>query len=356
MPDPSPDDKVEDAPKGEETTTDVKENPAEPSTADKGKEAEPDKGEVDKLKGEPGDMLSAVKAALEPKADKTPKSDEPDPKSEAKTDESKKDEPDEDSDELTEEELARLKPKTKKRIDNLLAERAERDKTIEQIKPKADQFDRVVDFVRDAGLVPNEVNQLFDIGKNLKHNPRAAYDQIKPVYEQLQRMFGDVLPDDLQDQVKKGLITAPNAKALAEARTNAAVAEQQATRMRERQEQDRQAAANTQHVGEVRTKVSEWETSKEKADPDWKLKQPHVMRAIENSLLRRAQTGGSPPTAAEAVEIAEKALTDINAEFKALAPRKREVKSPTDAASSRSTAQPASMLEAARAGLAKAAG
>jgi hypothetical protein len=346
MSESSPTDKVEDAPKGEVETKDVKDTPAEPSPADKVEGKPEGKPEA---KGEKGDMLAAVKAALAPKTDKTPKSDEPDPKSEAKTEEPAKEggEPEAESDELTEEELSRLKPKTKKRIDSLLAERAERDREIEHLRPAAEQFDKVVRFVQEAGLVPDEVNQLFEIGKNLKQDPRKAYDQIKPVFEQLQRMFGDILPDDLQDKVNKGLITAPDAKALAEARTNAAIAEQRANRSSERETQFRQQTVNRELVDEVRAKVSGWEASKEKADPDWKLKQPHVMRAIKVALHER----GTPPNAAEAVEIAEKALAEINADFKALVPRKREVKAVTDAASNRSTAKPTTMLEAARAAL-----
>lgn len=330
----------------DEKAADVKETTATPSPADQAEGDEPE------AKGE--DMLSAVKAALKSKSDKPPASDTPDSKSEPEADESAKDgdKAADESDELTEEELARLKPKTKKRIDNLLTERAERDKAIEELKPKAEQFERVVRFVQEAGLVPDEVNQLFDIGKNLKSDPRKAYDQIKPVYDKLQRMFGDVLPDDLQDQVNKGLMTAPNAKALAAARTDAAVAGQQAERMRAQQDETRQRESQAAHVTEVRTKVSEWESSQEKSDPDWKLKQPHVMRAIKVALLER----GTPPTPAEAVVIANKALSDINAEFKALAPRKREVKPVTDVSSNRSSAKPSSALEAARAGLTKMAG
>lgn len=333
-------------PAGEGATppaTDVK-TPADPSPA-VATEAKA------KVEGEKGTMLDAVKAALKTKAKEEPPPSEPDPKSAAKPGESAKegDKPGEETDDLTEEELARLKPKTAKRIKDLLVERTGRDQKIASLEPKATQFDRIVSFVQEAGLNPTEVNQLFDIGKNLKSNPRAAYDQIRPVYDQLQRMFGDVLPDDLQGQVSRGLITQAHAKELASTRTNAAVAEQNNAQLRQRDEQRRTQEATQALVGDVKVKVSEWEASQEKTDPDWKLKQPHIMRAVKVALSELR----SPPTSAEAVAIAKKAADEINQEFKDLVPRKKEIRPVTNAAATTSTAKPTSLLEAARQGLAK---
>ncbi len=342
MPDPSPENPAEAKPA---EATDVK-PAAESSPAEKSEKSD---------KGEKGDMLSAVKAALKPK-EESPSSDKADPKSEPETPEAPKEGEDEDDGEdFTEEEKSQLKAKTRRRFDQLTQNNAEMKATLEAIQPKAEQFEKIVTFVDEAGLAPGEVNSLLDVGANLKRNPRKAYEQLKPVFETLQKMFGDVLPDDLQAEVNQGRLTPDHAKTVAASRSEAAIAAQNETRLREQQARQQAAQATEAQVNTVKSKVTEWETSKSKTDPDWSLKQPDVMQAIKIALYERGQGGKPLPSAAEAVEIADKALADVNAKFARLAPRRKEVKPITDAASTPSTAKPATALEAARAGLAKAA-
>lgn len=330
------------------TAPDVKDTAA-PSTTEA--PAKADKGD------KPKDMLTAVKAALS-KTEKAPASeDTKDSKSEpAKTDDAKKEgeAAEGDEDDLTDEDLNRLKPKTKKRIDTLLADRAERDQQIGALKPKAEQFDKLVTWVRDADLNTDEVNNLFAIGKDLKSgNLRAAYDRIKPVFDNLQQALGHVLPTDLETRVKQGEISEPDARALATARATAVVAETNAKRTRELDEKRQQDAQSQTHITAVQGAVTEWETSKEKADPDWKLKQPQVTREIKLAILEQ----GYPKTTADAVKIAEAALAEVDKTFSRLTPKRKEVTPVTDvSASSRAAAAPKTMLEAARRGLAKAAG
>jgi hypothetical protein len=60
---------------------------------------------------------------------------------------------------------------------------------------------------------------------------------------------------------------------------------------------------------------------------------------------------GFPKTPEEAVQIANKALEEVDAEFKRYAPQRREIRPVTDVASTRSTVAPKTALEAAYAGL-----
>jgi len=324
--------------------------PSEPVNDVKSSEPSPAEATVEKTdKGETGDMLSAVKAALKPK-ETAPSSKETDSKPEADATDAKEGETDEpESDDLTDEELAKLKPKTKKRIDTLLADRADREKTIETLKPKAEQFEKLVDWVKEADLSSEEVNNIFDFGKTMKSSPRKAYEQIKPIFEQWQRMFGDVLPDDLAQRVRLGEIQEPDARALATARTERVISERNATKATEQDAERRQTEANTAHVRAVQDTVTAWESSKAKADPDWKTKQDLVMREIKLAIHEQ----GYPKTTADAVKIANEALVEVDKTFARLQPRKAEVKSVTDVASTHAHARPKSMLEAARAGLAR---
>lgn len=304
-------------------------------------------------KGQKGDLLDQVKAALKPK-EKSPDSvipGSPEEKS-AEAAEKEGDEADDDSDDLTAEEHARLKPKTRKRIENLLKAREEHERKIAELEPQANQFQGLVRFVEDAGLSKDDVNQLFDVGKNLKQDPHKAYAQIKPVYEQLQRLVGAVLPDDLHQEVLLGRLTEAHARELAAARSRSVVAERRVQHVEQQSQTQKQQAAQQAIVGEVQGKVTEWERSKAASDPDWKLKQPRVMELIELDIVRRQrQQPNYFPTADEALAMANQALKTVDDGFAKLAPRRKAVTPITGDTSPRLVAAPKTALDAARQGL-----
>lgn len=326
--------------KSETEIADAK-SPAESSTADP--------------KDEKGDMLTAVKAALEPKTEKS---------SDSKTEGSKADEPDkpaekdgeksgDEADDLTEEELARLRPKTRKRIENLVQDVKERDTKIADLEPKAQRFEQLVRFVDDAGLSPDEVNRGFDVMRDLKNDPLKAYGVLRPIMDQLELLVGQKLPDDLQVAVNQGQITEPHARELARARSTSAVREQQLQR-RDQQDQHRQARqAFEDQQTQVSTAVAKWESSKAGSDPDWKQKQARVMELVELETLRRTQQNPRFVwTPDEAVKFADVTLKRVNEELQKLAPKPKAVNPVTDVASGRSISKPKTALEAAKAGLA----
>ncbi|MGZ5923518.1 MAG: hypothetical protein ACXWK2_02985, partial [Rhizomicrobium sp.] len=305
------------------------------------------------------DMLSAVKAALEPKTEKTPDSDKQGSNSEdPPAADAKKEGADEgeDTDDLTEEELARLRPKTRKRIDNLLKERADRDTKIGELEPKAQNFDAIQRFVDEAGLTKDEVNQGFDVMKSLKNDPPRAYAVLKPIMNQLEVMLGETLTPELQAQVDRGELTEGHARELARARSRAAVNGQMLERTTQQQQADQQRREFEGQVNDVAGAVTAWETATSKNDPDWKLKQPRIQVLVENEILRKQRANPNYfPSKEEALEMSKKALKEVETEFKRLSPQRRSISTPAaDAGSTPSTAVPKTMLEAARAGLERA--
>jgi hypothetical protein len=311
--------------------------------------------------GEKGDMLSAVKAALKPK-EKAPASDEPGSKSDepAATDAAKEAgaETGSESDDLTEEELARLRPKTRKRIENLVRDRNERDGIIAGLEPKAQQFDKIAGFVSEAGLSKEEVNDGFAVMSDLKNAPYKAYQRLKPIMAQLANMFGEGdLPDDLRQDVARGAITEMRARELVAARGQTSIATKSAEEQARREEDSRRHNERQTTVNDVSTAVTEWENSKSKSDPSWKLKQPRVMELVELEIARKQQRDPQYfPTKAEALGMAETALKRVDEDLKRFTPKPRAVTPTPDAASTRSLPKPTSALEAAKQGLAKMAG
>ncbi len=308
--------------------------------------------------GDKGDLLTAVKAALEPKTDKAPESEEQGSKPEdAPVADAKKDGADEgeDSDDLSEEELARLRPKTRKRIDNLLKERSERDAKIVDLEPKAQNFEKIQRFVDDAGLSKDEVNQGFDVMKNLRNDPLKAYEQLKPIFVQLQQMAGEVLTPDLQQAVDQGQLTEAHARELALTRSRASVNERRVTEIDQREEASRQREASEATVNDVAGAVTAWEKATSKSDPDWKLKQPRIQVLVENEILRKQREDRSYfPSKDEAIKMSKDALATVEAEFKRMSPQRRSMTPVADAGSSRSTPVPTSMLDAVKVGLERA--
>lgn len=309
-------------------------------------------------KGDKGDMLTAVKAALEPTTDKTPESEKQGSESEdAPKADADKDGADEDADpdDLTEDELARLRPKTRKRIENLVRERSDRDAKIGELEPKAQNFEKIQRFVDDAGLSKDEVNQGFDVMKNLRNDPLKAYEQLKPIYAQLQQMAGEVLTPDLQEAVQQGQITEAHARELALTRSRAAVNERRYTETEQRQNDTRQREQSQAQVDDVAGAVTAWERTTSKNDPDWKLKQPRLQEKVENEILRRqAKEPGYFPSKDEAIAMSKKALESVEAEFKRLAPQRRSMSPAADVGSTRSTPAPKTMLDAVKVGLERA--
>ncbi len=324
-------------------TPDVKDTSAESSPAEN--------------KGETGDILSAVKAALSPK--------EKPPVSESKGSESE-DKPEvaltgaeqgADPDDLTEDELAKLRPKTRKRIENLLQDRQQRDGKIAELEPKAQRFEQLVRFVQEANLSTDEVNEGFEVMRLMKNDPLKAWERLKPIVASLQAVVGEVLPEDLQIAVNQGEITEPRARELARSRNQAALSNNRAEHLQRKEQEAQQRQSHEMQQTEVRNAVVAWEKSKAGSDPDWKLKQARVLEMVQLETLSREKANPNfvwTPDAA--VEFANKALERVQEEFKRLAPRPKAINPVTDVASTRSEAKPRNAVEAAKLGLARMAG
>lgn len=326
----------------------VDQEDAKPSA--KSSEAEP---------GEKGDMLSAVKAALKPQ-ETSPASDEPGPKAEdppAATPEKAVEEGDGSGD-LTAEETSRLKPKTRQRIEYLSHQVKERDTKLADMTPKAERFEQIAQFVEEAGLSKDDVNSGFDIMRNLKSNPVKAYDQLRPIMDQLESVLGHRLPPELEAQVNQGQLTEAHARELSRSRATATVTGKvlQETETRQKQAEDKRKFEA--QVDETAKAVTEWETKTGQGDPDWKLKQPRVQALVELEIMRKQQRDPEYfPSKDEAVSISKKALETVEAELKPLNPRRRQINVPaSDAGSTASVASPKSMMDAVKNGLAKMAG
>lgn len=321
----------------ESQTTDVK--IAESSPADEG--------------AEQGSLLDAVKSALEPAAEQPPGSTGQEEDAEEADANPAEGEAEEELGEVTEEELSRYRPRTKRRIEGLLNERKALQEEAEQLRPKAQQFENLVRYVEEAGLDTQEVNQTFEAARLIKAagrgqvDPTVALEAIMPFVQSLQALAGQVLPPELQQQVEQGVLSEAHARDLArlrateEARLSAA---RQAAEVAARQqaEQSHRATAQVAAQGAAQA-VSAWEESWKQSDPDYRLKAGRVREKVELLVMRRQ---GAPLSPTDALNLAKQARAEVEAEMKAFLPKRQEVRPVTGQAASQSRPQPKTSLEA----------
>lgn len=298
--------------------------------------------------GAPKSMTEAVHAALQPKdADEAPpaSSQDQDPTKAAPTPE-KVGEQAVASDELSETEKAALKGKTKKSFDRLVRNIAEQGQQIETLNTRVAEYDRVVDYLKSTKLRPDEIDSVFDIATTMKSgNPHEALRKLAPIVNQLQRMAGVELPSDLAEQVRQGYLTEQHARNLATAQSEAQFArarEQQAAQDRAKADE---TARYTTHMSSLVNTADEWERAKTGTDPDWSRKAARVHELAKLEVLEK----GPPPSAQHAVEMFNRIYDRVTTDLRALMPKPNPVRGLNGGGSStRSVAEPKSMLEAIR--------
>lgn len=305
--------------------------------------ASPDATKVDPSATKDVSLLDSVKAALKPKTEASsasPESQDPSAKPEgaAEGDEEPEGDP-------TEEELARYHSKTRKRMSKLMGERNAALDEVKTLTPDAEIGRRITSYIADSGMSSDEANLLLEVGRNMKRDPLKALEQLKPYYDALTRMSGDVLPDDLRQEVEAGRLTDGHAKELARSRTERQVlthrSQASETHLRERTQQQNIEA----HAAAVSGAVSTWEANQAKSDPDWKLKQGRIGELIELEVRR----SGFPKTTQDAVAMAEKAKVKVTQELAQFAPRRPAITNVNPASAARAPiAKPSSAIEAAR--------
>lgn len=245
---------------------------------------------------------------------------------------------------VTEEELRGYKPKTRRRVEQLLASNKTIQTELDKARPAVESFQRLTTFVRDAGLTSEDVNTGFELMRLMKTDPVKAWEAVQPIVHELARITGNLMPDDLRQQVAEGRITEAAAAELARTRATSGLNRQAADREAERRRQDDANRAHETNVTAIAGEISKWETSWSKSDPDYPLKRERVQEKIELAFQKR----GAPKTPQEAVVLAEECRKAVDAELKRFRPTRTAVNDTPASGGAAATAkpQPKNMLEA----------
>lgn len=323
VPDPQTTSTPEPTPAGDETVVDVS-----PSSSD-------------------GDTLldAITKAAERPSSSDEPSNTdpaapqeaaEPSPEPTAEAQPAPEEDPgDELPDEPTEAELKAMSARTKRRIEKLLAERREARQEAEKSRP-------IVEYMRRNDIPMQDVDVVLGLAAQLRHGDFAGFLRTVDPYVKLARQYvGELLPQDLQQQVDQGFVSEAVARELAARRAQGQVLQQQA----QRANQAREAEVRDLRGQAIRTAVAQWENSTKQADPDFEAKADVVRRTVQAMIAER----GAPQTPEAAVAFAKEAYDEANRVVSRFQPRVKPTApqpSSVHQTSKSPTPEPSSMLDA----------
>lgn len=292
-------------------------------------------------------VFDAVSLALKPKSDAegSPASETPE-----KTDPGTEDTPL--PDDPSADELNRLHSQTRKRVKQLLNQRNDARNEATQLKPRAEQADRMNRFVEASGLDWSEVNSGFELMRLMKTDPMEARKQLLPIMQALDKVCGFELPPDLQQKVDQGFTDEATARDLAQQRARANLATNANQRTVQTVQRERQEAEHRQFSASVESAIKSFEKSWKGSDPDYAVKSSRVTEKVELALSRMAQQGKTLSSPAEAVKLIEDAKASVEKELKPfLQKRERIDPLPGGGVTANSNPKPKSMAEAIAQGL-----
>lgn len=298
-----------------------------------------------------GTLQDAVNTALGDGQEETPASDEQDPQgSDSESNE---------GDDLSEEEKKHFSERAQRRFRELVEQRktvegkvAEVQQELEAVKPKAERMDQLTGYMRQHNIAPEHLNNALGLTAMINSGDyQSALPILEGLLSQVRNAAGEVLPNDLQQQVNLGYITEAHAKELHKARLGQKRAETMAQTERERVEAERRQQETQTLVRTVTTTADSWSKEQAQSDPDWNLKRDRVTEKVELELRRLIATNGAegyPRTDKAVRELLGKAKQEVETELKRFRPAVQPIQpSPTgNGVSPRSKAKPASLMDA----------
>lgn len=223
---------------------------------------------------------------------------------------------------------------------------------VEKLEAPAEQYGKIVGFMQRNGLTAEEAANGFTIMALIKQDPQKALEALRPLVGRLERTLGEVLPDDLRQEVEAGTISEERALELSRARARSALSERRVQTVTQEVEKARETS-ETSRVNDLRRAmaraVSDWELNIRKTDADYAAKEALVhdrIRAVAQDPKR------IPRSVDDAVALAKEAYEYVNERVSAFRPKPRpHSPMPTGASPASVTAKPKTLREAIELGL-----
>lgn len=189
------------------------------------------------------------------------------------------------------------------RFQQLLKDRNEQREALAKIKPVVERHETVEKYCRTNNITPDMYSQMLQIGAAFVNDPQKAIEMLKPINEQLGRFKGEVLPDDLRQQVDAGTLTLEMAQRVARAENQQKFVQQRA--------QQNQALNEQQ---QVQSALTNWDQNVKRSDPDYSRKEQLV---IDRFI---ALSAGKQLDPTVAVQLAQQAYNDVTKSIQGFIP------------------------------------
>lgn len=244
---------------------------------------------------------------------------------------------------LSEEEKKLLSEKSRNRFQTLVAQKKTLESQLSEVRPKAEQFDRIVEFAQRNNLSGEDIDNTLQIASMIKQGDMiGAYQRVLPIYQALAKAVGAELPPEYQERVRLGHLPEQDARRLAQAEAAARIHQEQLARQQQRAQEDAVRQYQAQVAQELTSAGDSWAQSKAQRDPDWPMREQLVSKLIGAEM----RANGIPATAQEVYALCERIDQEVQAQFKAYGPPKREVRPVTGVGSqARLTPEPKSTLD-----------
>lgn len=221
---------------------------------------------------------------------------------------------------------------------------------VEQYRERAEKHDQLDAFLKQNRVSGEDFSNAVNIAAMIQTGRyEDAIKVVQPIFQELLNRTGRVIPEDLRQEVEAGYITQQRALELQQARMSNKNAQERERAEAEQRERDRAAREADSFERLYNSAAVSWENSKKTSDPDWSMKQQHLLDLVEVKLRRIAATDLSkaPRTDRDVHKFLDETLAEVEERIKPFRPKpaaKGHESGPPASAGARS--KPTSLMDA----------
>lgn len=205
---------------------------------------------------------------------------------------------------------------------------------IETLRPQAEQFRAVEQYMTANSLAPDDIVRGFAIMAAVRNEPQRAIKELETVLTELRETLGEILPQDLQDAVDEGEMTEERALELSRTRATARTT-QEKLQTRDQTDREQQQAQRAQEQRRSYAEaVESWMADRRQNDADFETVArlwADRVQVVANSLRQQGKTSF---TQAEIRNICDQSYSYVRETLKPLKPQPSRVVSRAGASNS----------------------
>tara|TARA_R100000656_G_scaffold124925_2_gene104407 strand:- start:1679 stop:2674 length:996 start_codon:yes stop_codon:yes gene_type:complete len=207
------------------------------------------------------------------------------------------------------------------RFRSLVAEKNELKETNEKLQNDSEQYSKITGFIDRNNLSAKDAVEGFKIMAAIRNDPNVAYQMLEHHLNNVSKITGKVLPEDIQEKLDDGFLDEDAAKELSQ--TRASLAREQHLRKTDQARGARQQSEVQSDL--LSSSLQTWGENTLAKDPDFGLKQEE----FNDRVIALVNERGRPQTQADVLGLVEDAYGTVNERFKARQPQPTQLRTAT---------------------------